>query len=187
MAGHENCDLLDEVLEDHDEIKKLFAKVEASTGDAKRDAFEDLVRKLAVHETAEQEVVHPLLRNAGGEEIVEKRLTEEKEGEKMLAELLKMGTGDPTFDRTFATLRGAVLEHADHEQEQEHPKIREKVDEERLRKLAKVFRTAELAAPTRPHPLGPTSAAGNLAVGPVVAIMDRARDAVREAMHKLSA
>ena len=187
MTGHENCDVIDEVLEDHDEIKRLLAGVEALQGEQKRDAFEDLVRKLAVHETAEQEVVHPLLRDAGGEAILQERLSEEKEGEKMLSALLKMGTDDPLFDRTFKSLRAAVLDHADFEQEQEHPKIRETIDAERLRTLAKVFRAAEATAPTRPHPLGPTSAAGNLAVGPVVAIMDRARDAVRDAMHKLSA
>jgi hypothetical protein len=65
---------------------------------------------------------------------------------------------------------------------EEHPRIRAAVDAERLRKLAPVYRVAESTAPTRPHPYGPTSALGNLAVGPVVAIMDRARDAIREAM-----
>jgi hypothetical protein len=38
---------------------------------------------------------------------------------------------------------------------------------------------AEALAPTHPHPRGPDSALGNIAVGPMVAVGDRTRDALR--------
>ncbi|MGX1274262.1 hypothetical protein RKD18_007456 [Streptomyces phaeoluteigriseus] len=38
-------------------------------------------------------------------------------------------------------------------------------------------------APTRPHP-GVESATANVALGPVAALMDRTRDAVRSAMGR---
>jgi hemerythrin superfamily protein len=161
--------------------------VEHETGDAKQEAFEALMRKLVVHETAEQEIVHPLLKDAGDDATREQRLTEEKSAERMLEELEGMGTADPGFASRFEELKTDVLTHAEMEEAEEHPEIRSSIDAERLRRLAPAFRAAEKAAPTRPHPMSPTSPAGNLAVGPIVGIMDRARDAVRDAMRKMSA
>jgi hemerythrin superfamily protein len=187
MATTTDRDVIDEVIDDHAQIKRLFAEVESATGTGKRDAFEALMRKLVVHETAEQEVVHPLTRAAHAEGVVDERLSEEKEGERMLAELAEIGPDDAGFDATFTKLKEDVLQHARMEEQHEHPKIRAEIEESRLRQLATAFRAAETAAPTRPHPHGPTSATGNMAVGPIVAIMDRARDAIRDAMRKISA
>ncbi|RGC65309.1 hypothetical protein C5N14_29130 [Micromonospora sp. MW-13] len=49
----------------------------------------------------------------------------------------------------------------------------------RLRGLAATVRAAEATAPTRPHPNAQT-AEGNLATGPVLAVIDRVRDAIRK-------
>jgi hypothetical protein len=49
--------------------------------------------------------------------------------------------------------------------------------------LATAVRAAEAMAPTRPHP-GVETAAENVAVGPVGAVIDRTRDAVRKTMGK---
>jgi hemerythrin superfamily protein len=177
-------DVIDEVVHDHKEIKALFGKVETSSGKARHEAFEALVRKLAVHETAEQEVVHPLTQSVHAKQVMEKRLSEEKQGEKALAALEEMGPDNPQFDEKFAKLKAKVLEHADQEEREEHVRLRDRVEADKLEALAPVFRAAESSAPTRPHPGGPTSAAGNMTVGPMTAIMDRARDAVREAKKK---
>lgn len=48
--------------------------------------------------------------------------------------------------------------------------------------MAKGVKAAEAMAPTRPHP-GVESAAENVALGPVAALMDRTKDAVRKAMN----
>jgi hypothetical protein len=176
-------DVIDEVLKDHREIKELFSKVRSSTGTRKRGAFQALVRKLAVHETAEQEIVHPLALGAGADDIRDRRVSEEKEAEGILSELVKIGPEDPRFPPMLEALQREVLEHAEREEREEHPKIRSDVDADRLRMLAAAFRAAEATAPTRPHPRGPRSATGNLLVGPIVSIMDRARDAIRDAMQ----
>src|ERR671936_163803 len=97
MSQQSGGDLIDEILKDHEEIKRLFSDVETAGGERKTKAFETLMRKLVVHETAEQEIVHPILRE-DAPEIRNQRLAEEKEGEKALAELYRMGTDDPSFD-----------------------------------------------------------------------------------------
>jgi hypothetical protein len=176
-------DVIAAVLRDHAEIKRLFGEVtSARSVDAKQEAFRRLVRKLVVHETAEQEVVHPLIRGADARaaKVVEKRLEEEKEAETVLAELGELDISSAEFDGRLAALQTDVVEHAEAEEEHEVPLLDEKVDAKRLRQLAPVFRVAENTAPTRPHPEGPTSALGNVAVGPFLAIADRVRDAIRD-------
>jgi uncharacterized protein DUF2188 len=175
MADGSN--VLDEVLKDHAEIKELFARVASETGLRKRDAFQDLVKKLVSHETAEQEIVHPL---SNGELVHDERLAEEKEAEVALGELVDLGTDDPRFDELLEAMRLDVQAHAEREELEEHPRIRATVEADSLEVLAPAFRAAEATAPTRPHPSSPTSPIGNLAVGPVVAVMDRARDVVRD-------
>lgn len=51
----------------------MMDEVARATDGARRDKFEDLVRKLAVHETAEAEVVHPLLKKSGDEAALRQR------------------------------------------------------------------------------------------------------------------
>ena len=92
-------DVVSLLMRQHGDIRNLFDEVEATTGDERRDAFRRLVRLLAVHETAEEEVVHPFVRRAvpGGEQVVEDRLTEEREAKETLAALDEMDTDDPKF------------------------------------------------------------------------------------------
>jgi Hemerythrin HHE cation binding domain len=61
------------LLVQHARIEELFTLAAGTDGDAKRAAFDDLVRMLAVHETAEEEVVHPLSRGLvdGGDAMVD--------------------------------------------------------------------------------------------------------------------
>ncbi|MGW7658576.1 hemerythrin domain-containing protein, partial [Streptomyces tendae] len=65
----------------HGDIRTLFDEVERTTGMERQDAFRRLVRLLAVHETAEEEIVHPVARRSfdGGEQVVEDRLREERQ------------------------------------------------------------------------------------------------------------
>lgn len=171
-------DVVDEVLQDHAEIKQLLSDVERYDGGARRDAFQQLVGKLAVHETAEEEVVHPALRRTASE-VVEERLSEEDKGKKLLHELEEMGVDDPRFHAAFAQLEDEVLRHAEREEQEELPLLRSTVEADQLLSMAKIFRAAENTAPTHPHPHSPESAAGNLLIGPFVAIADRTRDAIR--------
>ena len=55
----EDNDVVALLMRQHGDIRNLFDEVEAGSGEERRDAFRRLVRLLAVHETAEEEVVHP--------------------------------------------------------------------------------------------------------------------------------
>ena len=173
-------DVIELLLNQHNEIKALFARVKAASGDQKQQAFQELVRLLAVHESAEEQVVHPAARSRAGDEVVEARLHEEDEAKHELSELYDLGTDSDEFDRRFAKFEQAVLKHATHEEQEEFPRLRRDTDPDRLRTMAGAVRAAEAISPTRPHPGAGESAMANALLGPPVAVFDRMRDAVRD-------
>ncbi|MEU8955281.1 hemerythrin domain-containing protein [Streptomyces sp. NPDC048518] len=185
-ADHaEDTDVVGLLMRQHGDIRNLFDEVEAATGDERRTAWRHLVRLLAVHETAEEEVVHPFARHAfaGGTQVVDDRLAEEKAAKGTLADLDDYDTDDPKFMPQLLKLRKDVQEHARAEERYEFTHIRRSTDVTDLAAMAKAVKAAEAMAPTRPHP-GVESGAANMALGPVAALMDRTRDAVRKAMGK---
>jgi hemerythrin superfamily protein len=186
QAGDDHApdtDVVALLMRQHGDIRNLFDEVEHTTGEERRDAFRRLVRLLAVHETAEEEVVHPFARRnlPGGEQVVEDRLAEERAAKETLAALDDMDTDDPEFMPQLIQLRTDVQEHARAEERYEFTHIRRTAGAATLAAMAKGIKAAEAMAPTRPHP-GVESATANIALGPVGALMDRTKDAVRKAM-----
>jgi hypothetical protein len=174
-------DVVDLLLAQHARIEELFLLVSGGAGQTRREAFDDLVHLLAVHETAEEEIIHPLVRTlpgSGGDALVEDRLAEERQAKETLSILVDAGVDAEGFDAGILVLREVVLEHARHEERYEFTELRQHLPPERLRKLGAALQAAEKVAPTRPHP-GTESAKANLAAGPVFAIADRVRDAIR--------
>jgi hemerythrin superfamily protein len=182
MTATSQDDVVSLLLDQHEQVKSLFSRLKASAGTQKKELFEDLVRLLAVHETAEEEVVHPTARRKldHGEEVVDGRLHEEEAAKRALAELYDLGVDHPDFDGKLAAFEEAVVRHATREENEEFVRLREMLSPDQLRRMAGAVRAAEATAPTRPHPQGPESAVGNLLVGPPVAIFDRIRDGVRD-------
>jgi Hemerythrin HHE cation binding domain len=186
MATHDTDDVVDVVLEDHQRIRELFTEFGTAKPDQRTPLWETIVRTLAVHETAEEEIVHPQVRREvdGGSDIVAARRREEDEAKKVLARLEKIGPNDPSFETEFTAFRHDVLRHADREEHDELPQLRASVGVEKRKNLASVFSSAKAMAPTHAHKAAPESAVGNVIVGPFVAIVDRVRDVIRDAMRK---
>jgi hemerythrin superfamily protein len=179
-AQQRQQDVIDLLLDQHTEIKQLFAQVKAAQGDEKRDRFQDLVRLLAVHESAEEQVVHPAARNETSDQIIDARLHEEDEAKHSLSDLYDLGTDDPQFDMKFAEFEQAVIAHATHEEQEEFPELRNNTEPEKLRRMAGAVRAAEAVSPTRPHPAAGENPVANMLAGPPVAVFDKMRDTVRD-------
>jgi len=177
-------DVVELLLAQHARIEDLFGQVMAANGERRRERFEELARLLAVHETAEEEVLHPVARRTidAGPAVVDARLAEEKEAKELLADLHEQGVTAPDFLANLRRLRISVLEHAKREERYEFPRLRAHLDEATGRRLATALRAAEAVAPTRPH-AGVETATANIAAGPALAVLDRIRDAVRAAVR----
>lgn len=163
----------------HQQVKRMFQSVMQARGEARAKAFFALRRMLAVHETAEEEIIHPVARRelANGNAIVNARLREENEAKTLLSQLEDMNLNSAEFEAKFSNLEEVVLSHAEAEEREEFERIGAKLDSERLERMKKAVEIAEAIAPTRPHP-GFESAAANMIAGPFVSMVDRTRDAL---------
>ena len=165
----------------HEAIKALFVEtLDAKDAESQQRAFTRLRALLAVHETAEEMMVHGRVRRKieGGGQIADARLTEEHDAKVALADLEKIPCGTADFSKALIHLQAAVLQHAEREETEEFTLLSEQLDAAELAKLATAVRVAESIAPTHPHP-GVESAFANFAVGPFASLLDRARDALR--------
>lgn len=177
-------DVVDFLKHQHNLIKDMFEEVlHASDDPAREKAFVELRQLLAVHETAEEMVVHPRARRevSDGDSIVDARLEEEHQAKEQLSAIEKMDVGSPEFLDAVRTLRDAVIEHAEHEEAEEFSKLQAELDGDDLKRMVGAVQAAEAIAPTRPHP-GVESATLNFAVGPFASMLDRARDAISAAL-----
>ncbi|WP_106397272.1 hemerythrin domain-containing protein [Actinocorallia populi] len=176
-------DVIDLLVEQHAQIRHLFMQTLMSEGAERKKFFAQLVHLLAVHETAEEEVIHPAARKAlpNGDALIDDRLAEERKAKEILSTLEKMDTSDPNFMSMLDRLRMSVLTHARAEERYEFAQLRDRVGEGQLRAMAAAVKAAEATAPTHPRP-GVESATKNLLLGPIAAITDRVRDAIRS--HK---
>ncbi|WP_211342781.1 hemerythrin domain-containing protein [Actinomadura pelletieri] len=173
---------VDLLLSQHEEIRRLASTVEKSNGQTRKDAFDRLRELLAVHETAEEEVVHPFARRNidHGADIVDARMAEENEAKSVLSELEKLDPDSADFDELFSDFHKDLEAHASREEREEFPRLRREATSEQLNGMAKAVRAAEAVAPTHPHPSA-DSTAKNYALGPMAAVADRVRDAIERA------
>ncbi|MGW6333093.1 hemerythrin domain-containing protein [Nocardia rhamnosiphila] len=166
--------------EQHARIRRLFDEVQHADTSAEREVkFYELRRLLAVHETAEEEIIHPRARReiGDGSAIVQARLDEENKAKKQLADIEAVDIDSVEFEVKLAKLRESVLAHAQREEDEEFDRLHEQLDADDLHRLRSAVEFAETVAPTRPHP-GVESATENLLAGPFAAMLDRAKDMI---------
>jgi hemerythrin superfamily protein len=175
--------LISKLLEDHRKVERLFAEFDSKGESSWKELFCELTNDLVRHEVAEEEIVYPELRKAvpDGDAIADKRIEEQAEAEELLDKMEKMSTTDAEFAASLARLREAVLQHAESEEQTVFPPLAQSLDSERQAKLGERYEKAKGSAPTHPHPHAPDTPPGNLVLGPVAAMVDRFRDAMRKA------
>ncbi|OBK30710.1 hemerythrin [Mycobacterium asiaticum] len=169
----------------HALIEDMFDEVLcASDPEAREKPFIALRQLLAVHETAEEMLVHPRLRREveEGDAIVDVLLQEEHEAKTLLSTIEGLDVTSQEFIDELTKLREAVLAHAEHEELEEFPKLQREVDADDLKRMGTAVKVAEAIAPTRPH-AGVESAKLNFAVGPFASMLDRARDLIQQAVR----
>src|SRR3954451_1841874 len=85
--------------EQHERVKSMFGQIIDAQGDQRDELFACLRATLAVHETAEEMVVHPAVRRTGeeGARVVDARLAEEAKAKQALAELEKLTAAGEGF------------------------------------------------------------------------------------------
>ena len=169
---------------DHATVKDLFRRYKG-LGDralkSKTQTMERIVTELSVHASVEEQVFYPDVRRRvpGSERLVDHGLDEHQELKETLARLQRMSPDSPEFDAVMRKVIADVTDHVKEEESQLFPKVRKAMSKQELTDMAALMRTTKRAAPTRPHPLAPSTPPGNVIVGAAAALVDTVRDAVR--------
>src|SRR3989441_8303254 len=184
---------------DHEEVERLFRQFEKLTERAhrsKRKIVMKIIRELAIHAAIEEMLFYPAVRTAAlkadvralkeAADTVLESLEEHHVVKWTLSELEKMDPEDERFDAKFKVLTERVRHHGEEEQDYLFPKARRLLGKDFLEELGEQMEKAKKIAPTRPHPRAPDQPPGNLVAGTVAAVMDRAKDMVRDSVDRLS-
>ena len=184
---------------DHREVEQLFKQFEKLTERAqksKQKIVTKVIRELAVHSAVEEMLFYPAVRTAGlkadtraGEQAADTILESLEEHHVVkwtLSELEKMKPEDERYDAKVKVLMENVRHHVEEEEQELFPKVKRLLDQKMLDELGTRMERAKKLAPTRPHPRAPDQPPGILAAGMVAAVMDRAKDMLRDGMEKVS-
>jgi hemerythrin-like domain-containing protein len=172
------------LLEQHDEIRRLFAEWdELSSRPSKRK--EELVRELITilvkHAKIEEQIFYPAVAAEveGQHRLVDESLEEHHAAELMLNEIDRMEPESDRFDAKVTVLKEITIHHLQEEEEELFPQVMEQLSEERRRELGGAMLTAWKVAPTRPHPHAPATPPGNLVTAIPATVIDLTVGAAR--------
>jgi hemerythrin superfamily protein len=92
-------DIIAELLNDHQQVKQTFSRMEQVAPGQAREMFWELTNELVRHEVAEEEILYPEVRKAlpQGDQLADERIKEQSEAEELLAQMEKGGTNDQAF------------------------------------------------------------------------------------------
>jgi hemerythrin superfamily protein len=167
---------------DHRMMKGLFKKFEATrNARAKGRIRDDIVKELSIHASIEEELLYPAAdKRARQKGLVLESLEEHHLVKVLLAEIDGMNPEDERFGAKVHVLMENVMHHAQEEEKELLPKVRQVLSRSELIELGEQMEQAKKRAPTRPHPKAPDTPPGIQVAGPVSAVMDSVKDVVRD-------
>jgi hypothetical protein len=138
-------DIVDVLLDQHQQLRRLCVDVQAASGEDKKRMLGNLARLVHVHEYGEQTVVHPITRDqiVGGDPIGRACQAEGERAGRAVAELGDLGVDHPDFGVRFAAFRQAILDDAAHEERDEWPLLRLYVPTQQLHMMANEIRNVQ--------------------------------------------
>lgn len=174
-------DAIDVVIADHRHAEALFTRIEAGPA-VDQATLDELIRELSIHAAIEEQVLYPAVRRevGGGEDLVEHSLDEHQEAKELLLSIEKAGADDPQTPQLLAKLIAGVREHVQEEEGKILPQLKSSVSPQTLSALGEALEQAKKMAPTHPHPKAPNTPPGNVVTGAPAALVDRARDAIKD-------
>lgn len=113
-------DLLSILYREHADISDALDLVAGSKGDERASNLSAVTAFMKRHETAEQQVVRPIVSAEDAAEA-EARDAEEAKADALIAELTALDITSAEFETKFATLKAAVAQHAELEETEEFP------------------------------------------------------------------
>ncbi len=175
---------------DHEEVKQLLSEFEkgptAANGASpdqlalRKRMAEALVIEESKHEAVEEMYFWPAVRDRlpDGGRLADEATGQEQQAKQVLDRLDRTGADDPEFEKLLGQFVTAGREHIAFEETRVWPGLRSALTSAEAEELGEKLEQAKKTAPTRPHPGTPPSPGVLKSIGPIVAVADKARDAV---------
>lgn len=111
----------------HEHVKVLLERVRQRTGRERAEGFHTLRLTLALHETAEEQAIHPQAQRQLGahDRAATDRVAEEQTAGQAIGELEMLDVDSDQFNFTFKDLASSVVDHATAEENDEWPALRQ--------------------------------------------------------------
>jgi hemerythrin superfamily protein len=170
--------------QDHKTVKSLFSQFDKAGDKAyqrKREIVDKIIEELSVHAAIEEQVFYPAARENvpdARDEVLES-LEEHHVAKWLLSELEDMDPKAERFDAKVTVLKENILHHAEEEESDLFPQVREAMGRKALQELGVKLEEAKQIVPRRPHPKAPDSPPANLITGPAAGLADKAFSALR--------
>jgi len=154
----------------------------------KSKLWKDTVKLICQHDVAEEVVLYPAIKNLGLGHLIDTAILNCVEMERVLHDMSKRykhGINDnESFNIELQGLKNMFNGHLGYlEQKNLIPILEKYLSYEDVESTNRWFDKIRMLAPTRPHPDGPHSVAGKLAVGPIVSFIDHFRDLSKKYTH----
>ena len=127
---------------DHDRHRDLLARLAETKGDSEERAqlFEELRVELQAHAAAEEESLYAtMLGNPDLRDEARHSVSEHKEIDDFLGELVEADSSSEKWAKTFKELRHRYLHHIDEEEEEMFPAASKDLDDDAKARIAAVF------------------------------------------------
>jgi hemerythrin superfamily protein len=131
-----------ELKADHDRQRDLIARIEdTSRKDEERQAlFDELRKELQAHAAAEEEALYSvMLANPELRDEARHSVSEHKEVDDLLGELVEKDTTSLFWMSKFKTMRDRYLHHIEEEEEEMFPAATKELSAEKEAEIARVF------------------------------------------------
>ena len=145
-------DALQLLKEDHERVEKLLDKLVATTDrgiQTRRDLLEKISAEIKTHTKLEEEIVYPAFREAGERKSDERLYYEAKEehhaADKVLSDLRRADPSTAAFGGKAKVLCELVKHHADEEEKEMFPRIRELLSKDELVELGERMKARKKA------------------------------------------
>ena len=112
-------DAVELLIHQHRTLEERMKRLHGATSDLERAALlAEVGDHLSVHIASEEEIFYPAVRAARTEDILLESLEEHLSLKRLLADLLALAPGAPTFEPKFKVLKEQTEHH--HKEEEEH-------------------------------------------------------------------
>ena len=142
-------DAIELLKSDHDTVRQLFSdfKDAKEAGDTGRmgELQKQIFSELDTHTAIEEEVFYPAAEDAGeeAEELVKEGVEEHHVVNVLMSEIVALEPSDDAFAAKMAVLIENVEHHAEEEEEELFPQLREVFGDERLQQIGEQLQAAK--------------------------------------------